>query len=156
VKLRKDRWYFLIVLGYIHQNPLKVGLSKRWFFSVMYELFSLLEPHATKNIAITKQSPNRSKKGNTFSINAIRTILTNPIYVGFIRYNGRQDWSEKRRNNINPSPVIEKGQHDSIISKETWEKAQAILKSRSKTPNRVHSRSLNLHIHFAKITTWFG
>lgn len=96
--------------------------------------------HGYKAIAnkVNKEG-HRSKKGNSFSINAIRTILTNPIYVGFIRYNVRQDWSEKRRNNINPNPVIEKGQHEPIISEETWEKSQAILKSRSKTPNRVHS-----------------
>lgn len=104
----------------------------------IFELYS--GGHGYKAIAnkVNKEG-HRSKKGNSFSINAIRTILTNPIYVGFIRYNVRQDWSEKRRNNINPNPVIEKGQHDPIISEETWEKAQSILKNRSKTPNRVHS-----------------
>lgn len=81
----------------------------------------------------------RSKKGNLFSINAIKTILTNPIYVGYIRYNVRRDWGEKRRNNINPEPVIEKGQHIPIISAEIWDKTQSILKNRSRVPNRVHS-----------------
>lgn len=96
--------------------------------------------HGYKSIAnkVNKEG-HRSKKGNLFSINAIKTILTNPVYVGFIRYNVRRDWSEKRRNNINPNPVIEKGQHQPIISAEIWEKVQTILKSRSKTPNRVHS-----------------
>lgn len=96
--------------------------------------------HGYKSIAnkVNKEG-HRSKKGNLFSINAIKTILSNPVYVGFIRYNVRRDWNEKRRNNINPDPVIEKGQHKAIISDETWEKTQSILKSRSKTPNRVHS-----------------
>ncbi|WP_226528165.1 recombinase family protein [Metabacillus niabensis] len=104
----------------------------------IFDLYT--DGHGYKAIAnkVNKEG-HRSKKGNSFSINAIRTILTNPIYVGFIRYNVRQDWSEKRRNNINPNPVIEKGQHEPIILEETWEKAQTILKSRSKTPNRVHS-----------------
>lgn len=44
-----------------------------------------------------------------------------------------------RRNNINPTPVEEKGQHPPIISEETWDKAKAILEKRSHTPNRVHS-----------------
>ncbi|MBP1934406.1 recombinase family protein [Ammoniphilus resinae] len=81
----------------------------------------------------------RSKKGNPFSISAIKTILTNPVYVGMIRYNVRRDWSEKRRNNINPEPIIQQGKHQAIISQEVWDKAQTILKGRSYTPNRVHS-----------------
>ncbi|NEY18568.1 recombinase family protein [Bacillus ginsengihumi] len=98
------------------------------------------EGHGYKSIANTvNKERHRSKKGNLFSINAIKTILTNPIYIGFIRYNVRRDWNEQRRNNINPEPVIEKGHHKAIISEETWQKAQSILKSRSKTPNRVHS-----------------
>lgn len=104
----------------------------------IFELYT--EGHGYKSIAnqVNKEG-HRSKKGNLFSINAVKTILTNPIYVGFIRYNVRQDWNERRRNNINPDPVIEKGHHEPIISEETWKKAQSILKSRSKTPNRVHS-----------------
>lgn len=104
----------------------------------IFELYT--EGHGYKSIAnqVNKEG-HRSKKGNLFSINAVKTILTNPIFVGFIRYNVRQDWNEKRRNNINPDPVIEKGHHEPIISEETWQKAQSILKSRSRTPNRVHS-----------------
>ncbi|TWI59647.1 recombinase family protein [Halalkalibacter nanhaiisediminis] len=60
----------------------------------------------------------RTKKNKAFSIDGVRTILCNPLYAGFIRYNVRRDWNEKRRNNINPHPVIEKGQHEAIISNE--------------------------------------
>jgi site-specific DNA recombinase len=99
-----------------------------------------LQGNGYKSIANTvNKEGHRSKKNNTFSINAIKTILTNPIYHGYIRYNVRRDWNEKRRNNVNPNPVIQKGHHTPIISTETWEKAQAILKSRTGTPNRVHS-----------------
>ncbi|WP_139251853.1 recombinase family protein [Gracilibacillus kekensis] len=80
-----------------------------------------------------------TKKGNMFSISGIKTILTNPVYVGYIRYNVRRDWSEKRRNNINPDPVIEKGKHDPIIDDTTWQKVQSIMRTRAKRPNRVHS-----------------
>lgn len=80
----------------------------------------------------------RTKKNKDFSINGVKTILSNPLYAGFIRYNVRRDWNEKRRNNINPNPVIEKGQHEAIISEETWEKAKNIMASRSGKPNRIH------------------
>ncbi|WP_068792280.1 recombinase family protein [Brevibacillus laterosporus] len=39
----------------------------------------------------------KSKKGKAFSIISIRTIITNPAYAGFIRFNKNQDWNEKRR-----------------------------------------------------------
>lgn len=81
----------------------------------------------------------RTKKDKDFSINGVKTILSNPLYAGYIRYNVRRDWSEKRRNNINPNPVIEKGQHEPIISKEVWEQAKTIMASRSRKPNRIHS-----------------
>lgn len=80
----------------------------------------------------------RTKKNKDFSINGVKTILCNPIYAGFIRYNVRRDWNEKRRNNINPHPVIEKGQHEAIITDEVWEKAKSIMANRSGKPNRIH------------------
>ncbi|EST11942.1 recombinase family protein [Sporolactobacillus laevolacticus] len=81
----------------------------------------------------------RSKKGNLFSIATVKTILTNPIYIGMIRYNVRRNWSEKRRNDINPHPIMVEGKHQPIITNEQWEKAQTVLKSRSHKANRVHS-----------------
>lgn len=81
----------------------------------------------------------RTKKNKAFSINGVKTILSNPIYAGYIRYNVRRDWNEKRRNNINPNPVIVKGQHEPIITEEIWEKAKNIMKNRSGKPNRIHS-----------------
>ncbi|HLR65534.1 MAG TPA: recombinase family protein [Virgibacillus sp.] len=80
----------------------------------------------------------KTKKNNHFSINAIKTILSNPVYAGYIRYNVRRDWSEKRRNNINPDPIIVPGQHEPIITQETWEQAQINMKKRSRRPNRIH------------------
>lgn len=80
----------------------------------------------------------RTKLGKTFSLNAIKTIVTNPIYAGYIRYNVRRDWNEKRRNHINPEPIIVKGEHQPIISEDVWRIAQEVYKSRSCKPNRVH------------------
>ncbi|HDR7314293.1 recombinase family protein [Heyndrickxia sporothermodurans] len=81
----------------------------------------------------------RTKKNKEFSINGIKTILCNPIYAGYIRYNVRRDWNEKRRNNINPDPIIVKGRHTPIITETMWEKAKSIMKSRTGKPNRIHS-----------------
>ena len=57
----------------------------------------------------------KTKKGNDFSVGSIREILTNPVYIGKVRYNVRQNWSEKRRRNINANPIITDGIHEPII-----------------------------------------
>lgn len=80
----------------------------------------------------------RGKKGNPFSISTIKTILENPVYVGMIRYNVRRNWTDKRRGDRNPNPILQQGEHEPIISQLDWEKAQHILKERSNKPNRVH------------------
>ncbi|WP_440697284.1 recombinase family protein [Bacillus subtilis] len=104
----------------------------------IFELYT--KGHGYKSIANTvNKEGHRSKKGGLFAINTIKTILSNPVYIGFIRYNVRRDWNSKRRNNINPDPVLVKGHHEPIISNEMWEKTQSLLKNRSNRPNRVHS-----------------
>lgn len=83
----------------------------------------------------------KTKHKREHSINGVKTILMNPLYAGYIRYNVRQEWSTKRRKNINPDPVLVKGIHDPIIDERTWKRTQELLKGRSRTPNRVHSGS---------------
>ncbi|MEK5489049.1 recombinase family protein [Lysinibacillus sp. FSL M8-0355] len=78
------------------------------------------------------------KRGKPFSISTIKTILENPVYVGMIRYDVRRNWTDKRRGDINPTPILQQGEHEPIISQLDWEKAQQILKKRSSKPNRVH------------------
>ncbi len=80
----------------------------------------------------------KTKKGNNFSVGSIRDILTNPVYIGKVRYNVRQDWSEKRRRNINPNPIIVDGIHDKIIDEELWDKVQKIIESKKGKPKRIY------------------
>lgn len=84
------------------------------------------------------KSDYRTKKGNMFSVNSIKDILTNPVYIGKIRYNLRQNWSENRRRNINANPIIVDGIHEPIIDMSTWDKVQAILKSKKGKPSRIY------------------
>ncbi|WP_083677863.1 recombinase family protein [Paenibacillus sp. FSL R7-0337] len=78
----------------------------------------------------------RTKPGNFFSSVAIKTIINNPVYIGKIRYNVREDWSEKRRKGINPNPMIEDGIHEPIISMELWDVVQALFQKKSFSPPR--------------------
>ena len=79
-----------------------------------------------------------TKKGNDFSVGSIREILTNPVYIGKVRYNVRQNWSEKRRRNINANPIITDGIHEPIIDEVLWDKVQAIMESKKGKPSRIY------------------
>ncbi|AIC96500.1 recombinase family protein [Shouchella lehensis] len=99
-----------------------------------------LQGNGYKSIAnLLNREGHRTKRQGDFSINAVKTILENPIYVGKIRYNVRRDWTNKRRKGINPNPIIQQGNHSPIITEDEWTRTQAILKQRSCKPNRVHS-----------------
>jgi site-specific DNA recombinase len=91
--------------------------------------------------AITNQLnslEHKTKKGNDFSVGSIKDILTNPVYIGKVRYNVRQNWSEKRRRNINANPIIVDGIHEAIIDIELWDKVQTIIASKSGKPSRIY------------------
>ena len=80
----------------------------------------------------------KTKKGNDFSVGSIREILTNPVYIGKVRYNVRQNWSEKIRRNINANPIITDGIHEPIIEEGLWDKVQAIMESKKGKPSRIY------------------
>lgn len=80
----------------------------------------------------------KTKRGNNFSVGSIREIITNPVYIGKVRYNLRQNWSEKRRKNINANPIITDGIHKAIIDEKLWDKVQAILEGKKGKPSRIY------------------
>ena len=80
----------------------------------------------------------KTKKNNDFSVNSIREILTNPVYIGLVRYNVRQNWAEKRRRNINANPIITDGIHEAIIDEKLWDKVQVIMESKKGKPSRIY------------------
>lgn len=79
-----------------------------------------------------------TKKGKPFSVGSIKDILTNPIYIGKIRYNVRPNWSEKRRRNKNPNPLIVDGIHEPIIDEEIWDKVQKQIEANKGKPSRIY------------------
>ena len=80
----------------------------------------------------------KSKFGNAFGVAQLRSILTNPVYIGKVRYNVRRDWSDKRRGNINPTPIICDGIHEPIIDLDLYERVQFMIEQKNGKPNRVY------------------
>ncbi|GIP59097.1 recombinase family protein [Paenibacillus woosongensis] len=79
----------------------------------------------------------RTKTGNTFSTTAIKEILNNPFYIGKVRYNRYENWSNKRRRGKSAEPIIADGKHEAIIGDALWEKVQFLLQKKSFTPSRI-------------------
>ncbi len=80
----------------------------------------------------------KTKRGNLFSVSAIKEILLNPVYIGMIRYNVRQEWNEKRRRKINPNPILVEGEHEAIIDQKLWERVQYNLQQSKGKPTRIY------------------
>lgn len=80
----------------------------------------------------------KTKRGNPFSVAQLKGILMNPVYIGKVRFDVRRNWSEKRRQNINPNPIIAEGIHKPIISDELWNRVQGIMKQKSGKPSRIY------------------
>ena len=153
-RAKEGKWNGGKVLGYDiveipsegkRRKETKLVINEKEAMTVrrIFELYST--GHGYKaTVNRVNQEGHRSKKGNPFATATIKEILKNPVYIGKIRYNLRQDWNEKRRKNINPNPILVEGEHEAIIDNETWEKVQIILKDRSKTHNRVYDSEFPL------------
>jgi site-specific DNA recombinase len=81
----------------------------------------------------------RSVKGNLFGITAISNIISNPTYIGKIRFNWMVDWSGKRRSGKNDNYILADGLHKAIVSEHCWNKAQEIKAVRSEKYPRTYS-----------------
>lgn len=147
-RARAGKWNGGIVLGYDIKDITEQGDKRKHTKLVVNDkeaqivrrIFELyVTGNGYKSIANKMNHEGyHGKKGHPFSISTVKSILGNPVYIGMIRYDVRRNWTDKRRGDINPNPILQKGEHEPIILQETWEKAQQILKERSCKPNRVH------------------
>lgn len=76
----------------------------------------------------------KTKRGFDFSINTIKQILDNPLYIGKIRFNMYENWAEKHRKGKNKDYILVDGKHESIIEQEQWNRVQQSRKRRSIKP----------------------
>lgn len=64
----------------------------------------------------------KTKNNKDWSINAVKTILENKIYIGYVKWRGEYT----------------KGQHEPIISEDLWNKAQELKAKKSYIPTKIH------------------
>ncbi|MGW6190579.1 recombinase family protein [Bacillus cereus] len=74
----------------------------------------------------------KTKKGNAFSTATIKEIILNPIYIGKIRFNRYENWSERRRQGKSENIILVDGKHEPIITNELWKKVQSLRQMKAK------------------------
>lgn len=138
-RAREGKYNGGIVLGYNNINKeLVVNESEAIIVKKIFDYAD--EGKGLKSITRRlNEAGFRSKKGKPFSTNAIKTILNNPIYIGKIRYNQVENWSEKRRKGKNDDFILTDGIHEPIIKKEQWDKVHSKIKKRSYKPARSYT-----------------
>ena len=146
-RARTGKWNGGIVLGYDvvktgieekgQSSRLEVNQEEANIVKTIFDMYAKGNGYKAIANALNKQGY-KSKKNNDFAVATIREILRNPIYIGKIRYNVRQNWNEKRRKNINPDPIIVDGEHEAIIDLATWEKVQFNLSQSEGKPTRIY------------------
>lgn len=77
-----------------------------------------------------------TKTKNPFSTCAVKDILENPFYVGKVRYNRFENWSEKRRRGKSSEPILADGVHPKIISQDLWNKVHYLKQKKSAAPEK--------------------
>lgn len=115
------------------------------------EMFNMvIEGNGAVNIAKYLNSMGVvSKRSNKWSGSMVRSILKRPVYCGIIQW-GENTFSTKMENGKIEKKSIRKkeyikveGKHEAIISKETFDEVQKIMKSnyRSKVPNSLEIKN---------------
>ncbi len=106
---------------------------------IVRKIFKLYNDDMGYKAIITRinDEGHRTVNDNLFSLATVKGILTNPLYVGKIRYNLHKDWNKKRRRGKQSDDelILVDGQHDAIISKNLWNKTEKkMAKNTTKKP----------------------
>ncbi len=105
--------------------------------NIVKEIFELrASGHGYKSIVNHVNTKGfKTKKGNAFGINSVKTILENPTYAGFIRWGKHRQWSEKRRQGKQEKVDLIDGNHMAIIDQRLWERVQEVSEEQKKYTN---------------------
>lgn len=76
-----------------------------------------------------------AKRGGRWSTNSVRTVLTNPVYLGITIYNATtlvRDGSGRQRRVVRPESdwIIRHNTHEALITRERFDRIQEIIRER--------------------------
>lgn len=86
----------------------------------------------------------RTHRGNEFENRTIEYILSNPVYIGYARWTPT---GKIKRGEITADTIVEKSQHEAIISKELFNQANELLQ-KNKQIHKKYFKSNTSHLHW--------
>ena len=119
-KLDRDKGYTLTL------NEKEASVVKQ-----IFNLFAYQEQSINAVVKILNDLELKPRKAELWSISSVKDILSNPVYIGKIRWNARkQVISTKNGQRVKHRPrndnvMIVDGLHQSIVDEETWNIVQA-------------------------------
>jgi site-specific DNA recombinase len=136
---RSGKWTGGIVLGYDTLNKqLVVKEEEAKIVKMIFDMY--VDGKGCVQIRDKLNQLNlKTKKGLTFTQQAVITILANPVYKGFIRYGRTTNYDHKGKRKKEDQFILEKGIHEPIIDEDTFEKAQIITEQNRRQTRRMPS-----------------
>lgn len=129
------------------RHTLKINEEHAPVVKLIYDLFTGDHLPGELPIGCSKIANHLNEKGIPASTGgkwtpcSVRTILTNPVYCGMIRWNNRQTVKKvvdgvvkKTRPRIGSNPIIVQGIHPGIVTQAQYEKAQELFESNRQAP----------------------
>lgn len=139
---RQGRWNGGICLGYKSEavNPDNLNDTRLVIVPdeaiIVRKIFNMYA--SGKGLRAIANSLNKegytTKRGNSFSTASIKEIILNPIYIGKVRFNRYENWSERKRKGKSENVILADGVHEPIITQELWDRVQAIQSSKAEKP----------------------
>ena len=134
VKLKKDKGFSL------EKNDEAPTVEK------MFNLYAYNDIAINEVVRQLNLGGYKPRKAEEWSISAVKDILSNPIYIGKIRWDSRKTVKEYKNGKIvntrprNPNFILCDGLHEPIIDMDTW---NIVQEKRSKhTPAVVHNKEV--------------
>jgi site-specific DNA recombinase len=124
-RAKSGMWNGGIILGYdVVEKSLVINEEESEIVKQIFQLRA--NGHGYKVIAnILNREGKKSKKNNSFSINAVKTILENKTYIGQLNWGTYREW-EKNRRSGKTDPISAEGVHEAIIDLELWNRVQEV------------------------------
>jgi len=128
-RARLGKWSGRVMIGYnLNNGELAINKRESLIVKEIFELRSNMKSYKSIADRINDKGC-RTKSGNRFSINSVKTILENPIYAGFIKLRQRDEIS------IGGSDYqFIESQHPAIIDQAIWERVQTIALEQKPIP----------------------